>query len=271
MGHAKGEQVPTMSKDKLRPTGDTSIQAPTPALQQLSDPYHKQDYGSRFPGLESTSKLNVPKTRDSIAESATGSTTSFQFPKLRRALTFGSHLQPSNQDGHRRTISVDQIQSHVKLRAMNRVASQADSVHVKSGPSTLTPVKAPVRFPSGTHLRSEKWAGATIEAIQSTGIHGNSPSYVAIDIINKAPAPNSQHDSQPLDVAAVLDTSYISPVVPCSNSADPITESIRRLLLRSEVMKSFDPLRPASTPTKIVLQSSEPTTRTANHWKITCC
>ena len=188
-------------RSTLSPGSNASIQAPAAVVQRQSDPYHKQDYGSRFPGLESSSTLNVAKTR----EHANEWTETFKVPKFRRAFTFGSSIQPVGREGHQRAVSHEEVKSHSRLRAMNRIASQTGSIREAAALSPR-PIAVHHDSPSWTFL-SRKWTGAAVDIMQPTSIGPNGANYIAVDISNKPPMLASRYASRPLDLALVIDTS----------------------------------------------------------------
>ena len=209
IGYGKGEQVPAASDTTLLTAhDDPSVQTPAPVVQRQSDPYHKQDYGSRFPGLESGSALHISKTREAAEDHKRDVSSPFQLRGVRRAVTLGSYSQQPTRDV-RRVVSVDRAQSNSKLRALNRKASLAGTIQRKPEESTPNPIKSSSDRGSRLSIQGPDWTGATLDIFQPSSTQSIRSGFIAVDITNQAPALVAQNESQPLDIAAVIDTSSV--------------------------------------------------------------
>ena len=197
IGYPNGNEKPNQSQAVFSSNTAGLVQAPPPAVQKKSDPYHKLDYGSRV-----SDGLVLPRVRGPATDQSNTSKTTFQFPHIRRALTFSSHALPSNDGGHRRTISADQIQSHAKLRTLNRIASQAGSVLVNPLATSLRERSSSSESFSGSFCQRGSFGGALLNVIHPGNL-------VAFDIEYAVPTIEAMHSQQPLDVAAVIDTSSV--------------------------------------------------------------
>ena len=202
-GYAKGDQTPRKIEATPKLTLDESVQAPAPVIQRMSDPYHRHDYGSRFPGFEVAPSLNMPKRGDKddgIKAPAR---------QLRRANTFASHLEANRpSDEQRRAISLDRIQSHAKLRELNRTVSETRSVHEKPVQRGAAGRK---RRPYGVSWEPSSRAlnlhGATLDVIKPQVVSADEAHYIAVEIGCSLLAPATQYGLRPLDIAVVIDTS----------------------------------------------------------------
>ena len=209
IGYAKGDDLPAASRPALEIRRDPPISAPAPVVPRTSGSNHRLDYGRPFPEHGSTPTLNVAKTRATSVVRPNESTSTFQLSGLRRAFTFGSHLSPPKPNDQRRVVSADRIQSHSKLRALNRIASQAGSVQEATRYGATDLQRSPFQLSLEPLPRFYGLGGAILNVIEPQSASGSDEEYLAFDIMCIPGASDMRQSARPLDIAVVIDTSYV--------------------------------------------------------------
>ena len=212
IGHANDDDLPAPSRPALEIGRDPSVSAPAPVVPRYS--HRGGDYGRPFES-RGTPDLNIAKTRATSVVRSQESTSTLQSTALRRAFTLGSFLSPHQSEDQRRIVSVDRMQSHSKLRALNRIASQAGSVQEGPRRDATEIQRSPFQLSLEPFPRFYGLGGAVLDVIRPHVASGNDAEYLAFDVKCIPAASDVRQGARPLDIAVVIDSSWVLPPVGC--------------------------------------------------------